>query len=257
MGYNLPSKTKVVMGHTRMTTQGSEKKNYNNHPFYGRVKNNSFALAHNGILQGDTEMRKTLNLPKTKIETDSYIAVQIIEKENSVTFDSLRKMAETVQGYFTFTVLDGKNNLYFVKGDSPIYMYHFADRGFYLYASTEKILENSLNRLNINRLEHEEIQLKQGDILRIDRNGEIEKSQFEIFEILENFGYFPDYRRYWVSEIDETHLTAIKNIAGAFGFSENDIDYMIADGFTLDEIEDFFYGDTYETDENIMYGRIN
>ena len=26
---------RYLMGHTRMTTQGSEKKNYNNHPFFG------------------------------------------------------------------------------------------------------------------------------------------------------------------------------------------------------------------------------
>lgn len=28
-----PANTKCVIGHTRMTTQGSEKHNYNNHPF--------------------------------------------------------------------------------------------------------------------------------------------------------------------------------------------------------------------------------
>lgn len=29
----IPTEAHVVMGHTRMTTQGSAKKNYNNHPF--------------------------------------------------------------------------------------------------------------------------------------------------------------------------------------------------------------------------------
>ena len=30
----IPSDALFVMGHTRMTTQGSAKKNYNNHPFH-------------------------------------------------------------------------------------------------------------------------------------------------------------------------------------------------------------------------------
>ena len=31
--FNAPNGTRAVMGHTRMTTQGNEKFNYNNHPF--------------------------------------------------------------------------------------------------------------------------------------------------------------------------------------------------------------------------------
>lgn len=34
----IPAEAHVVSGHTRMTTQGSAKKNFNNHPFFGHVK---------------------------------------------------------------------------------------------------------------------------------------------------------------------------------------------------------------------------
>ena len=47
--FNAPNGTRAVMGHTRMTTQGNEKFNYNNHPFYGHADVN-FAFAHNGVL---------------------------------------------------------------------------------------------------------------------------------------------------------------------------------------------------------------
>ena len=40
-----PRNTKAVIGHTRMTTQGSEKYNYNNHPFKGNCEMETFALA--------------------------------------------------------------------------------------------------------------------------------------------------------------------------------------------------------------------
>ena len=45
-----PRGTRSVIGHTRFTTQGSEKRNCNNHPFEGHCGTESFALAHNGVL---------------------------------------------------------------------------------------------------------------------------------------------------------------------------------------------------------------
>ena len=65
----IPAEAHVVMGHTRMTTQGSAKKNYNNHPFSGCVKGKHFALAHNGVLWNDLELRRTKHLPRTKVQT--------------------------------------------------------------------------------------------------------------------------------------------------------------------------------------------
>ena len=51
-----PKDTKAVIGHTRMTTQGSESRNYNNHPFEGKCNKETFALAHNGMLYNDKEL---------------------------------------------------------------------------------------------------------------------------------------------------------------------------------------------------------
>ena len=93
-----------LIGHTRHSTQGSEKRNYNNHPFSGHCINRNFALAHNGVLSNDKELRLTHKLPKTKIETDSYIAVQLIEKQKRLDFASLGYMAERLSGSFTITI---------------------------------------------------------------------------------------------------------------------------------------------------------
>ena len=81
--------TAAMIGHTRHSTKGSEKKNCNNHPFPGRVGNLNFALAHNGVLSNDDELRKTLNLPKTKIETDSYVAAQLLMSKKTLDFDTI------------------------------------------------------------------------------------------------------------------------------------------------------------------------
>ena len=97
--------TNVVMGHTRMTTQGSEQFNANNHPFAGQAGDTTFALAHNGVLSNDKRLRRQYDLPTTKIETDSYIAVQLLEAAGEISFQSLADMAEKLEGSFTISVM--------------------------------------------------------------------------------------------------------------------------------------------------------
>lgn len=145
MHIRIPESARVMMGHTRMTTQGSAKRNYNNHPFPGSAGKDVFALAHNGVLHNDEILRREFRLPRTKIQTDSYIAVQLIEQKNALNFESLRHMAENVEGSFTFTVLDRKDRLYIVKGDNPLCLLHFPSLGMYLYASTEEILRHAMS----------------------------------------------------------------------------------------------------------------
>ena len=59
----------------------------------------------------DRLLQRSKKLPKTHIGTDSYVAVQLLEKQNALNFNSLRKVAEQVQGTFVFTVLDAQNNV--------------------------------------------------------------------------------------------------------------------------------------------------
>ena len=94
----VPGQVKAVMGHTKLTTQGNERKNQNNHPFLGKAGNVAFALAHNGIIYNDKILRRKYHLPKTEIETDSYIAVQLLEQSRELSSDSLGKMAEEMEG---------------------------------------------------------------------------------------------------------------------------------------------------------------
>ena len=75
---NIPKFVNTVIGHTRHSTQGDKSKNYNNHPWSEMVKNCQFALAHNGVLFNDKELQKKYNF-KSKIETDSFVAVQLIK----------------------------------------------------------------------------------------------------------------------------------------------------------------------------------
>ena len=65
----IPNGVNAVMGHTRMTTQGNAQFNQNNHPFLGHADGSSFALAHNGVLWNDKDLRMDENLPQTSVES--------------------------------------------------------------------------------------------------------------------------------------------------------------------------------------------
>lgn len=132
MRWRIPSRARYLMGHTRMTTQGAASRNYNNHPFPGRAGTQPFALAHNGVIYNDVELRRNHRLPPTGIETDSYVAVQLLEKAGKLCPDSLCRMAEQLEGSFTLTVLDVENTLYLIRGNNPLSVRLFPSLGCYL-----------------------------------------------------------------------------------------------------------------------------
>ena len=166
MKIHIPHGVNVVMGHTRMTTQGNAQFNQNNHPFLGHVDGNSFALAHNGVLWNDKELRMEENLPMTSVETDSYVAVQLLEQQKTLDFDSLQAMAEKVEGSFVFTVLDKDNSIWFVIGDNPLCIMFYD--GFLIYASTQEILCKTIKKLKLTA-PSDILEPKEGEILKIDR----------------------------------------------------------------------------------------
>lgn len=244
MRYRIPAEARYIMGHTRLTTQGSAQKNQNNHPFAGKAGNTQFALAHNGVLTNDRELRCSNGLPKTDIETDSYVAVQLIEKQKEVSPDSLRRMAEAVRGHFTFTVLDEDNNLYFVKGENPLTIFHYPQRGFYLYASTESILLSALRVLEMDEIDRQEIQPGPGVILRIDNKGQQESSEFRLDDPFSGFDCgFHGGSLHHVSQ--QEYIRAMRTVAIFHGFEPDYIDALLEDGYTTDDLEDMIYCGRY------------
>ena len=242
----IPAEAHVVMGHTRMTTQGSAKKNYNNHPFLGCVKGKSFALAHNGVLWNDLELRHTKHLPRTKVQTDSYIAIQLIEQQKVLNLSSLKCMAEQVEGSFSFSVLSEQDDLWLVKGDNPLTVVHFPKVGVYAYASTSEILNKALARCGNWLGRGEKVDIAMGDIVKIDSRGHITHGTFDVSKFYRSsWGYWdtPLYPKAPHSE--EEHLALLKSIAKAFGFTGEMIDRLLDQGFTTMEIEELLYDGGY------------
>ena len=234
----------ALIGHTRHATQGSEKRNYNNHPFYGKTKYVKFALAHNGVLTNDDKLQKTL--PKTKIETDSYVAVQLIEKQQQVSFESIRAMAEQVEGSFSFSILDDENQLYLVKGDSPLSILHFPSRKIYAFASTDTILFKALIDSplfsDLMAKKYEQIPITEGTILKITPSGVLETSMFQYKEYYGmawwEYGFHSNAQ---ITVSNDEYLEEIKHCAAYEGFDPDEIDILLKEGWTLDDITEYIY----------------
>ena len=248
MNFKHPEDTKALIGHTRHSTQGSEKKNWNNHPFFGKTRNGKFALAHNGVLVNDDELKMKFSLPKTKIETDSFVAVQLIEQMKYLNFASIKHMAENVEGSFSFSILDCKNNIYLVKGDSPIILLHFPKERIYVYASTEAILYKALVDSflfdSLKECHYERIQIQEGDILKIRADGQLEIQKFD-------YQYYRGQCRWYnwgwhetedsTPKIGTSYVDDLKRFAMYQGFSEDAVEALLEDGFTPEEVEEYLY----------------
>ncbi len=227
-----------LIGHTRHSTQGSEKKNYNNHPFFGKAGGVRFALAHNGILTNDTELRRRCSLPQTKIETDSYIAVQLLEASRELTVGSICKMAEAVRGSFCFSILSDRNDLYLVRGDNPLALLHFPAKRMYVYASTEEILYRALVLSplfdDLKHGEFEAIPLKMGTVTHISSHGKLTSEDFDFTEAYT--------RPWWEYSLGEHEYTGIlHSVAVSCGIDPTAVDTLLAEGFTHEEIEEYLY----------------
>jgi len=148
---------------------------------------------------------------------------------------------------FTFTVLDGADSLYFVKGDNPMCVYYFPRTDVYLYASTEEILIEALLGLpyKLGRAEH--VKIFCGDILRIDCHGKRSWNKFDCDKLL--WPYPCSSRRVpmfhqndkCASTGREEYLDELKSVAAWYGFSPGYIDSLLADGFTTDDMEEMLY----------------
>ena len=243
MKFYFPPHTEAVICHNRMTTQGSELHNYNNHPFEG-MADKPFALAHNGVIYNDTDIRKAHHLPEPKIETDSYIAVQLLEEQGTIDFNSIKAMAEELLGSYTFSILDSNNNLWLVKGSNPLHLVHFPELDLYVYASTKEIMDKALKAVHLRKFRYTVIETKEGDIIHIDRYGNIQRGQFTPKEDdWHRFSFYPslygwDYKHEDDHDFDSSYAALIE-LCGYYGVDEDDVMYLMEMGYSLSEIEEF------------------
>jgi glucosamine 6-phosphate synthetase-like amidotransferase/phosphosugar isomerase protein len=249
--FRLPKNLRAVIGHTRHSTQGSSKKRYNNHPFKGRLQSSGmFALAHNGIIANDKELRKKHELSETRIETDSYIAVQLLERDKELSMTAIRSMVEKLRGSFTFSILDDLNNIFIIRGDNPISILHFTSLGLYVYGSTDQILWRALSTSLLPELKArriEEVKIEEGQMLGISPDGTLTWGDFECLsssmsDLYDWWDFGWSGRPKFTTHAKADYIAELKSVACACGHTPDDIDYMLHCGYELEEIEELLYG---------------
>ena len=169
--------------------------------------------------------------------------MQLIQQKNALDFSSLKYMAEQVEGNSTFTVLDEKESLYFMKGGNPLCLYHYPRSGVYLYASTEEILKRALHRLRLPLEPPERVALECGDILQITGVGRQERAAFDASNLLLPWGnpswWTQPWKRIGRGDAEQEYLEELKSVACSYGYTPEAVDRMLESGFTVDEVEEF------------------
>lgn len=248
MRWRIAPEARYLMGHTRMTTQGAASKNYNNHPFPGQVGGTAFALAHNGVLCNEEALRRSHRLPSTKIETDSYVAVQFLERSGKLCPDALARMAEALDGTFTITVLNDANTLYLIRGNNPLVIRLLPHLGCYLYASTGEILNTALDALGLSKLRQSNIPITQGDIMAIDAKGQRAVTRFDDARLWTP-RYFCDWG--WHSHAasagpeHDDYLEMVLEYGKRHGVPERELRLLMDAGYDVLDLEEPIHDDQF------------
>ena len=171
--------------------------------------------------------------------------VQLIESQGDLSFDTMRYAAETVRGSFTFTLLDKWDNLYIIKGDSPLHLIHFPTLGLYVYSSTADIMSSAFRKLSVRFPKYEVIPVEEGELLRIAPDGSITRDKFTVQDDYAAFSpWFHTHLYDWdypeqANYPNDEYLTLIE-LAGYYGIDPEDIRELREMGYSYDEIEAFF-----------------
>ena len=88
-----------------------------------------------------------------------------------------------------------------------------------------------------------EVPVSSGEILQIRTDGRITRNQFDDSALL--MGTIPWWRGWWHEtpepSVDQLYLEELRSVATAFGYTRENIDSLLQQGFTTDEIEELLY----------------
>jgi len=131
------SKSRVVLGHTRLATQGHQRDNNNNHPIIGP----KYIMVHNGTC---SSMDRIKNYPY-KGTVDSEILLSHVEAKG------LSKGLEALKGSAAVAIVgeQEQNTVYLWRHNNPLWVAYDSTEKTVFFGSTEEILREGLaNVLN-------------------------------------------------------------------------------------------------------------
>ncbi|ACQ70516.1 MULTISPECIES: glutamine--fructose-6-phosphate transaminase (isomerizing) [Exiguobacterium] len=212
----------IGIGHTRWATHGVPSVP-NAHPHQSTT--GRFTLVHNGVIENDEIIKKTLDVPFLS-ETDTEVIVQLMEKHFVELGDveaAFRKTLSDLHGSYAIAMIDSedKERLYIGKNKSPL-LVGLGDGTFNVVASdamamlqvTDQYLELHDGEIVILTRESATIKTLDGDVLeRAPYTAEIDASDIEK----------GTYAHYMLKEMDE-QPAVIRNIIQHYQNENGDIE---------------------------------
>ncbi len=165
----LPS---VMILHTRMKTQGSEKNNANNHPLYSK---SGLAIVHNGIVYNDKEIFAKKQRD-AQVDSEAILAVLASNKKG----DKVKRLFELIEGSFAVAVIDRIQPfiLTLIKKDNPIELYLDTKNYILYFCSEREIMQEALDiksvtkyGFNLGEKDYHHYTMENNHVLTITKDG--------------------------------------------------------------------------------------
>ena len=138
------------------------------------------------------------------------------------------------------------DQLYLVKGDSPLSILHFPKRKIFVYASTDEILFKALIDSplfeDLIGKNYEQMPITEGMILKIMPNGQLEQSEFQYKDYYGMSWWEYDFNSgKRTTTPNEEYINDLKMCALYQGVTAEEVDYLLNEGWTFEDIEEYIY----------------
>jgi glucosamine 6-phosphate synthetase-like amidotransferase/phosphosugar isomerase protein len=128
----------IMIFHSRLKTQGSEKNNLNNHPLFNKQ---GLCIVHNGMILNDIEIfgKKERD---AEVDSEAILAVLSSKKKG----DKIKRLFDRLEGGFAIAVINRykPNELILIKKDNPLELYFSAVDDILYFCSERRIMQDAL-----------------------------------------------------------------------------------------------------------------
>lgn len=135
---------RLMIGHTRMATQGRPEDEYNNHPVYSKVSGT--ALVHNGMITNDRSLSERLKLERVA-EVDTEVLLRLWDMGQGDTEARLNRFRDEVYGSYAVALLSdhAPDTLTIFRHSNPCVFFWDDARKILFFASTTGIIRKAVS----------------------------------------------------------------------------------------------------------------